>query len=200
MGLLDEYGLDLATLAVYGVGIAVFTLTVALLYVPLGTRMMFARRFGDRHVMTRPRRFAYVLLFPLMSFAFFLVIAISMLFMSDVSTGALQTRDVLTISMGVVLAVRFCAYFNETAAADLAKVMPLSMLAVTLVTNGFANLRDSLQNLQQLDDDPTLLGLFFLVVVVVEFVLRLVYEALGRPGRGRDPRDPSPGLQRRPSP
>jgi hypothetical protein len=200
MGLLEDYGVDLAALAVYGVGIALFTLTVALLYVPLGTRMMFARRFGDRHVMTRARRFAYVLLFPLMSFAFFLVIALSMLFMSDVSSGLLGTRQVLTISMGVVLAVRFCAYFSETAAVDLAKTMPLSMLAVTLVTNGFADLRDSLENLKAFDDDPTLLGLFFVIVVVVEFVLRVVYEILGRPARGRDPRDPSPGLQKRPSP
>ncbi|MHB1260842.1 MAG: hypothetical protein ACYC2H_03915 [Thermoplasmatota archaeon] len=198
MGLLDDYGDDLGALAVYGVGIALYTLAVAVLYVPLGTRMMFARRFGERRVATRARRFAYVLLFPLMSFLFFLVIAASMLFMSDVSDGLLGPREVLTISMGVVLAIRVCAYFSETAAVDLAKTMPLSMLAVALVSNGFSDLRESLQNLRALDDDLTLLALYFLVVVVVEFTLRVVYEVLGRPNRARDPRDPSPGLQPRP--
>jgi hypothetical protein len=195
---MDRYGDDVALLAVYGVGIALYTLAVAVLYVPLGTRMMFARRFGERRVATRGRRFAYVLLFPFISFLFVLVIAASMVFMSEVSAGDLTTREILTLAMAVVLAVRVCAYFSETAAADLAKVMPLSMLAVVLVTNGFGDLRDSLQNLKELDDDLTLLGLFFLVIVIVEFVLRAAYELLGRPNRGRDPRDPSPGLQHKP--
>src|SRR5688572_2207471 len=169
-------------MAVYGVGIALYTLAVAILYVPLGTRMMFARRFGDRRIATPARRFAYVVTFPLLSFLFVLVIAASMLFMSEVSAGDLTPREILTLAMAVTLAVRVCAYFNETAAADLAKVMPLSMLAVVLVTNGFGDLRESLDNLAALDDDLTLLGLYFLVVVVTEFLLRAVYELLGRPG------------------
>ena len=199
MGLLDEYGDDLGTMAFFGVGIALYTLTVAVLYVPLGTRMMFSRRFGERRVATPARRFAYVLLFPFISFLFVLVIAASMRFMSDVSAQSqLDTRAILTLAMAVVLAIRVCAYFSETAATDLAKVMPLSMLAVVLVTNGFADLGDSVGNLRGLLDDPALLGLSFLVIVVVEFLLRILYEVLGRPGKGRDPRDPSPGLQKRP--
>ncbi|MFA5943860.1 MAG: hypothetical protein WC876_05265 [Candidatus Thermoplasmatota archaeon] len=198
MGLLDEYGDDLATMVVYGVGIALYTLAVVILYLPMGTRMMFARRFGDRRVATPARRFAYVVTFPVISFLFFLVIAISMLFMARFSTEDLTPQEVITLAMAVVLAIRVCAYFSETAAVDLAKTMPLSMLAVVLVTNGVADLRESLENLKALDDDLPLLGLFFLVIVAVEFVLRIAYEVLGRPGKGRDPRDPSPGLQTKP--
>lgn len=196
MALLGEHGDDLATLAVYAVGIAVYTLAVALLYVPLGTRMMFAKRFGERRVASAGRRFLYVLAFPLLSFAFFLVIAASMLFMASFSDDDLTAREVMTIAMAVVLAIRVCAYFSETAAADLAKVMPLSMLAVVLVTNGFADLQESIANLRAFADDAGLLGLFFVVVVVVEFFLRIVYELLGRPGKARDPRDPVSGLPR----
>ena len=198
VGLLDDYGADIATMAVYGVAIALYTLAVAILYVPMGTRMMFARRFGERRVATPARRFAYVVTFPFMSFLFVLVIAISMLFMAKFSTNALTTREVLTLAMAVVLAIRVCAYFSETAAADLAKVMPLSMLAVVLVTNGVSDLQDSLENLRAIDDDPLLHLLFFVVEVIVEFVLRATYELLGRPGQARDPRDPSPGLQKKP--
>src|SRR5688500_10642715 len=151
MGLLDEYGDDMATMAIYGVAIALYTLAVAILYVPMGTRMMFARRFGERRVATPARRFAYVVTFPFMSFLFVLVIAVSMLFMAKFSTNDLSTREVLTLAMAVVLAIRVCAYFSETAAADLAKVMPLSMLAVVLVTNGVSDLQDSLQNLKAID-------------------------------------------------
>src|SRR5687767_12696721 len=96
MGLLDDYGDDMATMAVYGVAIALYTLAVAILYVPMGTRMMFARRFGERRVATPARRFAYVVMFPFLSFLFVLVIAISMRFMAKFSTDDLSTREILT--------------------------------------------------------------------------------------------------------
>lgn len=195
----EGYGDDLSELAVYGVGIALYTLAVAILYVPMGTRMMFARRFGEKRIATRGRRFLFVLFFPVVSFLFFLFVAASMLFIGEfTSSDRLSPRDVMTIAMAVVLAIRICAYFNETAAVDLAKTMPLSMLAVVLVTNGLSDLRESLQNLRAFGEDAALLGLFFLIVVAVEFALRIVYEVLGRPGHGRDPRDPVPGLQRKP--
>ncbi|HJQ93001.1 MAG TPA: hypothetical protein VJ874_01815 [Candidatus Thermoplasmatota archaeon] len=195
---LSDYSGDLAQLGLYAVGIALYTLAVLALYVPMSTRMMFARRFGERRVATPARRFAYVLAFPLLSFAFFLLVAGSMVFLADFSEGSLTPPEAMTIAMAIVLAIRICAYFSEHAAQDLARVMPLGLLGVILVTNQFADLRDSLQNLKAFADDLTLLALFFLVVVVTEFVLRLVYEVLGRPGHGRDPRDPSPGLQKRP--
>lgn len=51
------YEADLAALGVYGLAIAVYALVVAILYVPLGTRMMFVARRGDRDVATMGRRF-----------------------------------------------------------------------------------------------------------------------------------------------
>lgn len=198
MALPQGYGDDLVELAVYAVGIAVYTLAVIALYVPMSTRMMFARRFGERRVATPVRRFAYVLVFPFLSFAFFLLVAGSMAFMSDFSQGGLSVRATMTIAMAIVLAIRICAYFSEAAAQDLARVMPLGLLGVILVTNQFADLRESLENLRAMAGEGTLLGLYFVVVVGVEFVLRALYEVLGRPGHGRDPLAPSPGLQKKP--
>jgi hypothetical protein len=185
MALLEQYGQELADLLVYGMGIALYTLAIAVLYVPLGTRMMFARRFGDQHVATAGRRFLYVLAFPLLSFLFFLLIAATMFFMANFSGDELTDREVMTISMAVVLAIRTSAYFSETAAADLAKVMPLSLLAVVLVTNGLGDLRESVERLGAFGEERHLLGLYLLLVIVFEFVLRGVYEAVGRPTRQR---------------
>jgi hypothetical protein len=188
MSLLDEYGSELATLFVYGAGIALYTLAVAILYVPMGTRMMFAKRLGAQHVATAGRRFLYVLLFPLVSFLFFLVIAASMLFMSTFSDAILDESEIMTIAMAVVLAIRIAAYFSETGAVDLAKTMPLSMLAVILVTNGFSDVRDSVARLSAFGDHLTLLGLFFVIVLVTEFLLRGIYELMGRPKSHTVPR------------
>lgn len=189
---------ELAPLLVYGVGIALYTLAVAVLYVPMSTRMMFARRLGERRVATPGRRLAYVVFFPFVSFLFFLVVAAAMLFMSSFTEGALSARQIMTLAMAIVLAIRVCAYFSEHAAADLARVMPLGLLGVILVNNGFADFGQSLRNLARFADEPALLGAYFLIVVAVEFVLRVVYELLGRPGRARDPRDPFPNRQKRP--
>jgi hypothetical protein len=192
MALWDEHGTELATLVVYGAGIALYTLAVIALYVPMSTRMMFARRFGDHAIATPGRRFAYVLFFPLLSFLFFLLVAGSMAFLADFSAqdeaNRLGPRDIMTISMAVVLAIRICAYFSEEAAKDLARVMPLGLLGVILVTNKLSDLQDSLGNLRAFVEEAELLGLFFLVVVVLEFLLRAIYELLGRPRSHKGPR------------
>ncbi len=178
------YGDDLAKLGIYAGGIAVYTLAVTWLYVPMGTRLMFAKQLGDDRVATPGRRWLYVLLFPLVSFAFFLVVACAMLFLSSFSgsTTVLAPEDILTIAMATVLSIRVLAYLNEKAADELAKVMPLGLLGVVLVTNQLATLKESVDNLARLGDHLALIGVYFLIVVGVEFLLRLGYELVGRPG------------------
>src|SRR5687768_12551624 len=81
-----QYGPNLTELAVYAAGIAGFAIAVALLYVPMGTRLMFAKRFGEKAIATPGRRFLYVLFFPLVSFAFFLLVSAT-LFAFGAATG-----------------------------------------------------------------------------------------------------------------
>jgi arginine exporter protein ArgO len=180
-----EYGESLLRLGLYGGGIVAYTLLVTWLYVPMGQRLMFARRFGEERVATPGRRWTYVLLFPFVSFGFFLVVAGAMVFLSSFSSGTapLGVVDVLTIAMATVLAIRVCSYFHERGAEELAKVMPLGLLGVVLVTNQIGTLGEALENMRLFLDHLPLVGIYFVVVVAVEFLLRAVYELLGRPGR-----------------
>lgn len=205
-----EYGKQLTDLAILAGGITAYTLVVTWLYVPMGTRLMFAKRFGEKAVATPGRRFLYVLLFPLVSFGFFLVVGGSMLFLSSPEVGGsnLTQPEILTISMALVLAIRVAAYFHEDGAQEVAKVMPLGLLGVVLVTGQFNSLGQSLANgFQGLQDNLALILVFFLVVVVVEFLLRGIYELAGRPGGkrakgpgapARAPNQPVANFQRRP--
>lgn len=193
-----EYGPSLSDLAVYAAGIAVYTIVVTLLYKPLSSRLMFAKRLGDRAVATTGRRFLYVLLFPLVSFGFFLVVASALFFLSSFEIGAevegeagLSPQSILTIAMATVLAIRICAYFHEDGAEELAKVMPLGLLGVVLVTNRVEGLGESLENMLQFFDHLPLILVFFMVVVLVEFLLRGVYELAGRP-KHKPPVRPQP--------
>ena len=199
MDFLAEYGDSLTKLGIYAGGIALYTLAVTWLYIPMGTRLMFAKQLGEERVSTTGRRFLYVLLFPFVSFAFFLVVTGAMLFLSSFSgngpNSGLGAEDILTIAMATVLAIRVLAYLNEKAADELAKVMPLGLLGVVLVTNQLATLKESLDNLTRLGDHLSLILVYFLIVVAVEFLLRIVYELLGRPGRKKQAPPKKPAIR-----
>ncbi len=176
-----KYGDDLAKLFVYGVGIAAFTLIVAMLYMPMSHRLMFGRRKGEKDVSTEGRKLVYVLLFPLVSFAFFLVMVGALLFLSATAKSKLPVTDLLTISMGIVLAIRITAYFHEKAAEELGKIMPLGLLGVFLVTNtGELSLKDSFAELEKIPDNLDLVAIFFIVIVLAEFLLRGIYAIFNR--------------------
>lgn len=174
-----QYGDSLTSLGLYAAGIAAFAILVALLYVPMGTRLMFAKRFGERAIATPGRRFLYVLFFPLVSFAFFLLVAGTLFAFG----GDLLPTKILVISMATVLAIRVTAYFSETGAQEVAKVMPLGLLGYFLVTDEVQKISEVFDNILSLFDHLDLIFIFFGVVVVVEFLLRAIYEVAGRPAR-----------------
>jgi hypothetical protein len=165
----------LEALGIYAVGIAAYTLVVTALYLPLGHRVMLGRLQGGERVATGGRTAAYFLLFPVISFSFFLVVVSSLLFLSSSSSSTLTAQDILTIGMGTVIAIRLVAYFHESAAQELAKIMPLGLLGVVLVTNRVDSLASSLGQLQLLVEHLDLVGLYFGVLVLVEFTCRGIH-------------------------
>lgn len=177
----------LEALGIYAFGIAAYTLVVTALYVPLGQRVMLGRVQGDGRVATRGRTALYLFLFPLISFTFFLVVASSLLFLSSASSSTLRPEDILTIGMGTVLAIRLVAYFHESAAQELGKIMPLGLLGVVLVTNRVDSLATSLAQLQSLVEHLDLVGLFFATLVLVEFACRGLYALWARSQRRKAP-------------
>jgi len=196
----SQHGGDLANLGITAAVIAVYTLIVTWLYVPMGQRLMFAKELGERRIATPGRRLAYVFLFPLVSFAFFLVIAAAIFFLSPYAgtsdsngVAGLDQQDVLTIAMATVLAIRVCAYFNETAADELAKVMPLGLIGFALLIGGLdQQVQQSVGRLSYFLDNWQLVGIYFVIVILVEFLLRLIYELAGRPHRKAPPRPNEP--------
>jgi hypothetical protein len=206
----EQYGESLTLLGLYAAGIAAFAIAVALLYVPMGTRLMFAKRFGERAVATPGRRFLYVLFFPLVSFAFFLLVAATLFAFggADGTADGLPAGEaqqalqearikILVISMAMVLAIRVTAYFTETGAQEVAKVMPLGLLGYFLVTDQVDRISEVFDNVLALfdGDNLALIGIFFAVVVVVEFLLRGIYELAGRPNRRKVKGTPAPPQQ-----
>lgn len=181
-----SYGGALESLGIYALGIAVYSLIVGGLYGLLSQRVMFGRKNGERRESSKGRTFLFLLLFPLVSFAFFLIVAASLLFLSSSASSILTPLEVFTISMATVLAIRLCAYVNEAVAHELAKIMPLGLLGVILVTNKVTSFGDSVASLGKILEHGDVVGLYFVVVVVVELLLRVglvVVRKVRGPGR-----------------
>jgi hypothetical protein len=180
------YEKDLQGLLIYAVGIALYTALVFAFYQNICKKnaFEFVRRPG-----WKGRMLAFLqsgLLFPLMSFLYFAVLALS-LFVLAKSQG---TSQLLTLSMAVVLGVRVTAFVSENASVDLAKMLPLSLLGVLLVDPSYASLGTTWARVQEIPGTLPLMGRYFLLFIVVEGALRVAWAVARRLRQGRSKRVP----------
>jgi FtsH-binding integral membrane protein len=178
-----EYGDPINVLLAYTVGILAYGLVINLFYQVLSHRVMLGRKQGKDRVATGARSFAYVIMFPLISFAFFLLLSGALLFLSS---GSKSPQTIFTIAMAVVLAVRVAAYFSEATSHDLAKLLPLGLLGVFLVTGEVSTLADSLAQMGEIFRSWQLVLTFFVIVVFAEYLLR-AFRALYRATQRKTP-------------
>lgn len=200
-GFWTRNGDAIESLGIYAGGILGYALIVNTFYQIISKRVMFAGKSvdGELRVGGPGRGFLYLMMFPLVSFAFFLLLSLSLLFLG----GENQTpAQVITLSFAVVAAVRIAAYFSEATSHDVAKMLPLGLLGVILVQAQFQSLTESVAQLRSFFDHADLVALYFGVVVVLEYLLRGVYLTVGhRPRSG--PPEPQPrrtGKAREPTP
>jgi len=74
----------------------------------------------------------YFFVFPLITFAGFLIFALS-LFLLSKPTGAEQETTIIFLAIVIVSTIRISAYVNEHLAEDLGKLIPLTMLSIILL-------------------------------------------------------------------
>lgn len=184
------------TLGIYAGGILVYALLVNFFYQIISKRVMFGGTSVDGEVRVGGplHGFLYLFLFPAFSFAFFLLLSVALIFLGPEDQ---DSRLIFTLAMAVVLAVRVAAYFSEATSHDVAKMLPLGLLGVVLVTAELANFADSVQRLLEMWDHIGLILLYFGVVIVVEYLLRSVYLILHVTRRTKTP--PKPPRPPRPS-
>ncbi len=170
----ERNGEAIESLGIIAGGILVYGLIVNLFYQIISKRVMFAAKTydGRDHVGGPGRGFVYLMMFPLVSFAYFLVLSFALLFLG----GEHQSpQQVITLSFAVVAAVRTAAYFSEATSHDVAKMLPLGLLGVILVQAEFQSARESVGQLKNFFDHSDLVILYFAIVVVLEYALRSCY-------------------------
>ncbi|MBU1111776.1 MAG: hypothetical protein ABIG93_04485 [archaeon] len=111
----------------------------------------------------------YVLLFPLFTFFWFLIMSGLLMFLAK--NGDIQ--NILLVSVALVAAVRATAYYSEDLSKDLAKMLPFALLGVFLVDISFFSFSSSLELVKQMPSFWKTMLYYLGFVIALELVLRI---------------------------
>ena len=115
--------------------------------------------------------FKYLIVFPILSFFWFIVIAGILAFLSKQSS----MQIILLISIALVAVIRVTAYYTEELSKDLAKMLPFALLGVFLVDISFFSFSNSLESIKQLPSLWKTIVYYLIFIVLLEFILSIFY-------------------------
>jgi len=168
-------------LLLYTLGIVLYGIFIFYLYRSLSKRDLISL---DLHKYSTPSHplfhkivpialyvYTYAVIFPLLTFIWFGVLSLFILFLS----GDQSLNQILLLSMAVVASTRITSYFSEDLAKDLAKVIPFTVLGFLLINSPVISIAGITDNFSEI---PLLLNKIFsylLIVVLLEFFIRIPY-------------------------
>lgn len=120
--------------------------------------------------------FKSLLVFPLLVFFWFLVMA-GLLFMMGKNQSI---ENVMLAAMGVVAAIRICSYYNGALSTDISKILPFALLGIILIDNSLIrSIPDPTESLQLAVLELETMVYYLGAVVALEFLLRISSGILG---------------------
>lgn len=170
----------LGPVAVYILGITVYSIFVFKFYLFVASRDMFelniaryaGSRFRGAHVLYQFTFYIlkYIILFPAIAFFWFAVLALILTFLSKEQ----YFSEILLMALATVSAIRIAAYYNEDLSRDLSKILPFAVLAIFLIDASFFSVSESLDTLKEAEDNTENILYYLAFLVVLEFALRLI--------------------------
>ena len=160
---------DLQTLLIYGVGIAVYTALVFAFYQNISVRDPLHSGKGRGWWARTLHVGETILTFPVLSFGYFAVLSLALFLMAKPTT---QTAQILLLSVAAVLGVRVTAHVSEPMSNDIAKLLPLSVLAVVLVDPGYLSFASTWARVAEAATMLPVLAQYFLLFILAEGVMR----------------------------
>lgn len=110
----------------------------------------------------------YIVIYPLIIFVA-LGIFTGMLI---VLTQNLTVEEILLVSAVVIAAVRMTSYYKEALSREIAKLIPLTVLAVSILSPGFFEFGRVFESVTQLPSLFTRIGIYIFFIVGIEIFLR----------------------------
>ena len=114
----------------------------------------------------------YIVLFPVYVFLLFAVLTLSLIFLSPNP----QVQTIFLSSAMLVCVIRLLAYIKEDISREVAKLLPLVLLANVLIDPTFLSQETFLGNLPEAYEAAYSLGVYLVFIVLLEWPLRFVYQ------------------------
>ena len=119
--------------------------------------------------------FKCLVLYPVFVFFWFSVMAGLLYVLSRNHT----TETVMLVAMGVVGAIRICAYYKDALATDIAKILPFALLGIMLIDNSIVRIVQSAEGVREAALQWETVVYYLVAVVTIEFVLRMTSGIFG---------------------
>lgn len=172
---------ELAPILMYAIAIVIYGIVIWHFYRKYARRDIFGAKYeeGDTSLKARIKNLfsgfsqliKYIVLFPVISFVWFVVLAISIFVMSQ----SLSFETVIMVSAAIVTAIRITAYYSEDLSKDIAKLIPFAILGYFITSPTFFDISILMGKLNAVPEFSTKLIVFFVFIVALEWILHTIH-------------------------
>ena len=110
----------------------------------------------------------YIVILPFLIFFWFTVFTLFLTLLTD----ALDTQTILVLSAVIIGAVRMTSYYKEDVSKEVAKLLPYTLLAVSMTKANFFNFERILGSLSQIPSFYQHIVYYLAFIIIMEIVLR----------------------------
>lgn len=110
----------------------------------------------------------FIIIMPVVTFFWFAVFTIFLLFMSE----GIPTTTILIISATIVAVIRMTAYYNQNLSKNLALLLPFNFLAISMVKSGFFDFERVTSQISQIPQLFSNIIAYLIFIIILESVLR----------------------------
>ena len=111
----------------------------------------------------------YVIIMPILIFIWFSIFTLLMIFLTD----SLEISKLLIISATIIAAIRMAAYYEEELARDVAKLIPFTFLAVSILTPNFFSVERVFNKFVEIPNFFSQIFIYLVFIIILEIILRI---------------------------
>lgn len=165
------YEEQLLSVTLYTIAIMFYAIIIWSLYRFLSKQDIFIFKGMEKaKVPTLVCLLLYLVIFPVITFVAFLFFTLLLIFLAK----GQALEQILIISITLIAAIRLTAYYEEELSRDVAKLIPLALLAVFLVDPSYYSFEIVLERLVALPSMVPIVLRYLLFVVLLEWTLRIL--------------------------
>ena len=168
------------TLFLIVVLMTVYSVFVWKLHKFIGTKNLFELNLNQYNKLSHPfyiklvaillYLLEYIIILPILILFWFAMFSIFLILVMD-----LELKIILFISAAVIATVRIASYipkYGETIAREIAKLLPLNLLAIALLTPKFFDIERIIGNFSKLGEFFSLILHYLAFIIILEMLLR----------------------------